>query len=278
MSKRFWIFAALCVLVGMICVALFFGENLKKLFISGQNIDPAVPVSGVPLVLPEQEKAGEDQKPDGERDHETVSEESSKTAVTKRYISPINFTALQKKNPDIYAWLSIEGTDISYPLVQNADDSFYLDHDENRESNSEGAIFSESAYNGKTFEDAITVLYGHHMKSGKMFGNLQQMYSDPEQFEKCRDICVYTPEKELHYQVFAALPYDSRHIMYCYGNEAERGVLGFLYSLTSTRSIDAIIDRENPASSEDKLLVLSTCLKGDRSKRFIVVAKAVLSE
>jgi len=204
--------------------------------------------------------------------------EEPKTEVPVTYVSPINFSALQEKNPDIYAWLFIEGTDISYPVVQSTDDSFYLDHDENRESNAEGTIYSESAYNGTAFEDSITALYGHHMKNGRMFGNLQATYSDPEQFEKYRDIVIYTPEKELHYRVFAAVPYDNRHIPYCYGRDGERGVIGFLQSLTSGKSLDAIIDEEEMASSEDKLLVLSTCLKGDRTRRYLVVAKLISSK
>jgi len=286
MNKRFLIFAAVIVLLGLVCVLLLLNPNAKQLFAFGKKSESVVPVSGTPLVLPETEAQTETQTEaqvipqNNVTETESVSEPAQTVAAeaSEPYVSPIDFAALQKKNPDIYAWISVEGTDISYPVVQSADDSYYLDHDENGESSPEGTIYSESTYNGKTFEDSITVLYGHHMKSGRMFGNLQQMFSDPEQFEKCRDIVIYTPEKELRYRVFAAVPYDNRHIPYNYGLKGDVGMLSFLHSLSSVRSLDAVTDDEDFAVSGDRLLVLSTCLKGDRTRRFLVVAKMVQPE
>lgn len=276
MNKRFWIFAGLCVLVGLVCAVLLLNPGWKTLFSKEEKKETTVPVSGVPLVLPTTEAQTEAAVSEKETEGEPESLEVPETEAPVVYVSPIDFAVLQEKNPDIYAWISIEGTDISYPLVQSTDDSFYLDHDENRESNSEGTIYSESTYNGKTFDDSITALYGHHMKNGRMFGNLQATYS--EEFEKYRNIVIYTPEKKLHYRVFAAVPYDNRHIPFCYGNAGERGVIGFLQTLTSVKSLDAIVDEEELPSSEDKFLVLSTCLKGDRTRRYIVVAKLVQPE
>lgn len=190
------------------------------------------------------------------------------------YVSPIDFAALQARNPDIYGWLEIPGTEISYPLLQSAtDDSLYLDHDEYGEYSINGSLFTEHAYNKTDFSDRITVVYGHHMLNGTMFSNLQKYYSDPEQFAKLSEIVVYLPTKELHFHVFAAVPYDSRHIMMTYAPVDAPMVRSFLHSIYSVSGIDANFDESNIATKEDTILILSTCLQGNRQNRYLVAAK-----
>ena len=71
----------------------------------------------------------------------------------------IDFAALQAINPDIYAWLEIPGTDISYPVVQHPDDdSYYLRRNSDREYSAGGAIFSEATYNSTDLNDPVTIL------------------------------------------------------------------------------------------------------------------------
>ena len=197
--------------------------------------------------------------------------------VAAPYVSPVDFETLFGQNPDIYAWLDIPNTDVSYPVVQSTDDTFYLDRDIDGEKSAYGAIFSESTYNGKDFSDPITVLYGHNMIDGSMFGSLQILYSDRESIGEHSEIIVYMPEQELHYKIFSVVPYDNRHIPYNYGDGTARGMKSFLESVSAVKSIDAYWDAENSATLEDKLLVLSTCLNGNRSGRFIVVAKQINS-
>jgi len=93
------------------------------------------------------------------------------------YVSPIDFASLQERCPDIYAWLEIPDTDISYPVAQNADDTWYLTRDIDGNYSSDGTLFTESAYNGADLTDPATVIYGHRMNSGAMFGTLQKTYS-----------------------------------------------------------------------------------------------------
>ncbi|WP_228065170.1 class B sortase, partial [Streptococcus cuniculi] len=65
------------------------------------------------------------------------------------------------QNPDVYAWLQVDGTKIDYPVAQHPrDDSYYLSHDVDGAETYYGAIFTELV-NTKTFEDPITIIYGH---------------------------------------------------------------------------------------------------------------------
>ena len=81
---------------------------------------------------------------------------------------PINFEELQAKNPDIYAWIQIDGTNINYPLVQSAtDNEYYLNHTIEGQEGYPGSIYTENG-NTKEFTEFNTVIYGHDMKDGSI--------------------------------------------------------------------------------------------------------------
>ena len=132
-----------------------------------------------------------------------------------QYVSPIDFDELREKNPDIIGWLSIPDTVVYYPIVRReGDDKFYLNHDADGNSYVGGALFVESAYNGSDFTDPVTIIYGHYMRSGMLFGSLQKDFSGKKAMDSHSEIIVYLEDRELHYNVFAAVPYDTRHILY----------------------------------------------------------------
>lgn len=198
---------------------------------------------------------------------------SQPEATEEPYVSPIDFASLQGVNPDIYGWLEIPGTEFDFPLVQRqGDDSFYLTHDSDGNESSAGAIFTESVYNSTTMEDPVTVAYGHQMHAGTMFGKLQETYSQENALEDYGEVIVYLPEKELHYQVFAAVPYDNRHILYNYDCTDPRRFNAFLNSIYEVREIGAQFASGVTVSTDDKVLVLSTCLAGNSQRRYLVLA------
>ena len=204
---------------------------------------------------------------------ETPEPVSSPLETEEPYVSPIRFASLQAQNPDIYGWLRIPGTEFDFPLVQRqGDDSFYLTHDSDGNESSAGAIFTESAYNSTTMEDPVTVAYGHQMHAGTMFGKLQETYSQENALEDYGEVIVYLPEKELHYQVFAAVPYDNRHILYNYDCTDSRRFNAFLNSIYEVREIGAQFASDVTVSTGDKVLVLSTCLAGNSQRRYLVLA------
>ena len=204
---------------------------------------------------------------------ETPEPVSSPLETEEPYVSPIDFASLQAQNPDIYGWLRIPGTEFDFPLVQRqGDDSFYLTHDSDGNESSAGAIFTESAYNSTTMEDPVTVAYGHQMHAGTMFGKLQATYSQENALEDYGEILVYLPDREYHYQVFAAVPYDNRHILYNYDCTDSRRFNAFLNSIYEVREIGAQFNSGVTVSTGDKVLVLSTCLAGNSQRRYLVLA------
>lgn len=190
------------------------------------------------------------------------------------YVSPVDFESLQAMNSDIYAWLYIPDTRINYPILQReGDDGYYLKHGSDGAPNKAGAVFTESTYNERGFSDPVTVIYGHIMRSGDIFGELQMIYSTPGGLEKNQEIIVYLPEKELRYQVFAAIPFNMQHILYYHDFSDPDVFQAFLDQVLSVRSINASFDETVEVSTGDQLLILSTCLQGDSKQRYLVLAK-----
>lgn len=197
-------------------------------------------------------------------------------AVTSDEEMTADFEALQALNPDIYAWLEIPGTDISYPIVQDpVDDSFYLRHNSDREYSAGGAIYSEATYNSTEFNDPVTILYGHHMNAGNlMFGRLEEYFTDTEFLNSDPIIRIYTPDEVLEYNVFAAVPFNNYHILY-YNEMGDSSIFrSFFQTVLNTRELGAYTNEAYlPTDPEsDRVLILSTCLTGNTSRRFLVMA------
>ena len=195
------------------------------------------------------------------------------------YISPIDFASLQEENPDIYAWLTIEDTNIDYPLVQHpGNDAYYLNHDSDRTYAVAGAIFSEATYTSIDLTDPVTVVYGHRMSSGSMFGRLQQYFSDTAFFESHPTFTVYTPTEELTYGIFAAVPYSGDHILY-YNDFTDEAVFQtFFASLMNIRDLSARFNREYAPAAGDRVMILSTCLAGNNTRRYLVMGTLLTNE
>jgi len=193
------------------------------------------------------------------------------TAAANSPDIPIDFSALVQQNQDIYAWITVPGTDIDYPVVQNPlDDSFYLTHNIAGQESVEGAIYTEM-YNSEDFTDPNTVIYGHNMKNGSMFASLHQ-YEDKTFFDENREIIIYTPDQKLTYRIFAAYSGGNEHIMQKYDFSDEATFERYIGDIFNIRDMKANIDKSVEITAEDKILTLSTCVKGQDEKRYLVQA------
>ena len=189
-----------------------------------------------------------------------------------KFQSPIDFEKLQKESSDIFAWINIEGTEIDYPvLFHEGDNSYYLRRDIYGNYNRNGSLFIED-YNKTDFSDPVTIIYGHHMSSGAMFGKLQQIYTNPETFDKHSKISVYTPDKTLVFRVFCAVPLDNSHILYYNNFNNSLEFEQFFEKIYNTRSLLSVFDETVSITPDDKILMLSTCFETDYSRRYVVMA------
>lgn len=190
---------------------------------------------------------------------------------------PIDFAALQERNPDVYAWITVPGTSVDYPILQSeTDNSYYLTHTIDGEEKPEGSIYTEN-YNSKDFEDPNTIIYGHNMKNGSMFRTLHD-YMDKSFFDTNREVIIYTPDAIRHYQIFAAYLYDNRHILQSYDFSNPDVYQQYLNEIFSIRDMNSFIDTDTAVGVDDKIITMSTCYGTQHDVRYIVQAVLISIE
>lgn len=188
---------------------------------------------------------------------------------------PVDFAALQAMNPDIYAWVVVPGTAVNYPVLHRAgDDAFYTNHSSDGAYYTGGSIYSED-YNGEQFRDPMTVLYGHNLRNGTMFAQLNDL-ADVQVFAEHTQIHVYLPDKMLVYEIFSAAPHSNEHLLANHDFSVEEDFNTFFADLKETRAISAQFRLDAfPVFGKDRVLALSTCYRGDNHQRFLVMGRLI---
>ena len=175
---------------------------------------------------------------------------------------------LSAVNADYRAWLTVDNTQIDYPVVQGRDDLFYASHDAYGGPSLSGAIYLAAA-NSPNFRDSYSVVYGHHMDNGAMFGSLDR-FRDSGYFHEHQTGTVITKDNVYTLTLFAVATTDAyENQVYSVGDRA-REVISFL---TGDRRGDAgigtnvlIYDREAAAGAV-KVVALSTCADANTNGR-----------
>jgi len=106
-------------------------------------------------------------------------------------VPDMSYARLSKINPDLVAWLKMEGTHINHPVVQGKDNFEYLDINFYRQAYVGGTLFLD-VRNKRDFSDQYNIIHGHHMDMGAMFGDLGK-YLEKEFFDKHTTGLLKTP-------------------------------------------------------------------------------------
>lgn len=179
----------------------------------------------------------------------------------------INLEALRKVNPDVVGWISIPDTQIHYPITQGEDNSYYLNHTWDHQSNFGGSIFLETQ-NSPELSDFNTILYGHNMRNGSMFSDLHE-FADPQFAAEHPYVYIVTEQGIWRYEIFAAYdaPVDSKTYGLSFRQTKTREAF-IQYALESTQIRTGI----TPAVT-DRILTLSTCTGRGYGSRLVVQAR-----
>lgn len=128
-----------------------------------------------------------------------LAESKSGAASEADFFLPLpDESRLSQINPDYSGWIFIPGTSVNYPVVYPKDNSEYLNKTFEGEKNSCGCLFFEASC--PPFSSENTVIYGHNMKSGEMFGSLKK-YREKEFFRKNKTIYLCFGGAWTEYQV-----------------------------------------------------------------------------
>ncbi len=177
-----------------------------------------------------------------------------------RYKPSMKVAAVQGEDvitDDMVAWLTVDGTDIDYPVMQGTDNTIYLNTDPFGKYSLGGSIFLDSR-NSSDFSDEYSLIYGHHMEFGRMFGSLDD-FLDREYLESHSKGTLEVgrnAEKVYQLKFFAAFRASARDkAVFDFGD----GLAEFIEKNAGV-SVDA----------NRKILALSTCTEGDSVSRIVV--------
>ena len=190
--------------------------------------------------------------------------------------NPVDFAALQERNPDAYAWIYIpmgkRKWDVDLPVLQartKDDDNYYLHHNIDRVYEFTGELYTQKA-NSKDFTDPVTVIYGHNMYDGvSMFSSLVN-FQDAAFFEEHDTFYIYTPGHILTYRIACAIQFDTRHILNCFDFSDEDVFANWIedYVLHPKTTVQQV-RKDLEITTEDRLVVLSTCLEHSTARYLI---------
>ena len=208
--------------------------------------------------------------------YETETEEDAKTGETivqkkKLYYmkNPVDFMALQGINDDIVGWLKVGALDISYPVTQASDNDYYLHLTFELVQNAAGCIFVD-CQNRPDFQDDNTIIYGHNMKDGSMFGTLKNFVQDGV-YESDPYFWIYTPERIYKFEIFNCSTVGAVSNTYPLEFGSRKEFQNYLDKALMQSQVDS---SKVKVKSSDKIVTLSTCT-GDEETRFVVQGKLV---
>lgn len=182
----------------------------------------------------------------------------------------IDLEVLRGVNGDVAGWIMIPDTDLSYPLMRGEDNKYYLSRSWTGEENIAGSIFFEAGCDvGLT--DYNTIVYGHRMRDGSMFG-LLKYYKEPDFLKEHPSVYLAVDTGVYRYEVFAAFEAELDGMVYRLDIEKKKLESEFLQYCID----NSVIETGVVPGDDERILTLSTCTGFGHARRWVV--QAVLRE
>lgn len=263
--------------VSLVAIVISSGMLVNEWRLSKQNDSVMEEVSD--LII--DEKENNPAKP--EEDKELTPEQQWKK-IKKEYpnvVFPdgmqVKYAKLYATNPEFVGYLSADGVNLNLPVVQAKDDKKYLEKNFYLQKTKYGCPFVTHLNNIEPL-DQNTVIFGHHMNNGTIFGTLDA-YKSIDGFKKAPVITFNTLYKDYSWKVIAAIVTnaytkdDNGYIFRYYFTQlsTQENFSAYLSELSQRSLYDTGVD----VLPTDKLLTLSTCSHEFTDARFVVVARLV---
>ena len=174
---------------------------------------------------------------------------------------------LQAINPDVLGWLTIDDTHIDYPVVIGETDMEYVNKDVYGDFALSGSIFMYSD-NARDLSDAYTLVYGHHMDNGAMFGDVVE-FVNTDYFESHQTGTLYLPDATYTIEIFACVQVDAFDSM-IYDPLAKNGDVSELLNYVDEIAVQSRYIGVQPT---DKVIGLSTCAEAETNGRVVIFGR-----
>jgi sortase B len=176
---------------------------------------------------------------------------------------------LQKINPDVCAWLTVDDTNIDYPVVRGSNNVDYLNQAVDGTFSLSGSIFLDYRNDGD-FSDFYSLIYGHHMAGNVMFGEIPN-FLEESYFKSHATGNLFTPEHTYAITWFACMETTAYDIHFFFPDdyedqESKEGLLEYIQET-------AIQYRDIGVTTSDRIVALSTCLDTDTDGRVLLIGR-----
>ena len=172
-------------------------------------------------------------------------------------------------NEDFKFWITVDNTDLEYPVLQSEDNDYYLKRDINKQTTSAGAIYLD--YRDDVDYSQNLILYGHNMKNGTMFAPIIK-YKSEDFWKQNNKIRIYNGPYEYVYEVYAVCAVDADTFDYLYVDfETQEDFLSYVNKIKDK----ALYKTDMEISENDKIITLSTCSYEYKNGRTFVQGKLV---
>lgn len=180
----------------------------------------------------------------------------------------VDFESLLADNPDIVGWLYSQDTPINYPLLQAQDNHYYLGRLPDKTKNVNGALFVDYR-SASDFSDRNTIIYGHNMRSGNMFGSLKN-YCQQDYYEAHPVMWLFLPNQCYKLEVTAGCVVRSDSHFYHVPDTGENAVK----QVREAKALSDFTSNTEPRE-DDRWVTLSTCSYEFDHARYIVLGRLV---
>ena len=189
---------------------------------------------------------------------------SGKRNIMKRYMSLLDV------NSDLVGWVSVPGT-IMIILLYRPTTMIFTSDGISISRLPAGAIFMDYRSDSKG-QGRHTILYGHHMRNGTMFKELEK-YKNAEFFEQNGYVRFDTLFAEIEWEVFSVYITDTTfpYIQVSFSSDEE--YVDFIKRIQNK----SIYQKDIELNAEDQILTLSTCTYEYDDARFVVHARRIVN-
>lgn len=175
----------------------------------------------------------------------------------------------EEASSEIVGWIFADWVNIDYPIVQHSDNDYYIERMYNGKANINGAIFMDYR-NYPDYSDRNTVIYGHHMANGTMFGDLDK-YKKQAYYDEHPIMLLYTPEGDFLVELFSGTIEDGNSEFLRFDFDSEEDFLSYVNGFRARSLFESDVE-VNPG---DRILSLCTCSYERSNGRYLVMGRLV---
>lgn len=196
--------------------------------------------------------------------------EYTKARETTKKVQFLNTSkekSLSEINNDFKFWITVDNTNIDYPVMQGNDNEFYLNHDFFKEKSISGSVFLDYRNNS---DSKNSIIYAHNMKDNSMFSDLE-LFKEKDFFNKNNLIKITKNNKLYIYEIFSVYyisGYETYHLQTNFDSNTD--FFNYLQLIESKS-----LFKSNKELDTNNIITLSTCSYEFKNCRTVVHAQLI---